>query len=295
MEILLKNIVSSQLTPFSSVLIFLDIAERKKAAGELAPFDPSAHYIHPLSRVHMTVSINNHRATLNISSARSIKSVPNMEVVPDSQDEDEEDYGSDDEEVGGDDSDDDMSLLPRRSGRLPPKKIKKKELPFSPKKTRSRRVLVLDSDLEPSDNNELPIPTRRSTRIRKGVKLNLDTDSYGDNTSESSGYASPSSRSKGKKPKRIARTKTSRPAYGHFRDVEDLDYDFDSDEEDVSLNRHRDICEKCHKGPTHKLLQAFIKKGKGKAKQRRKSLEDELEQSDDEEERLVRLGGWVRW
>lgn len=174
-------------------------------------------------------------------------------------------------------------------------------LPFSPKKTRTRRVFVIDSDQELPSNEELVehLPTRRSTRTRKGVKVNLDTDAYLNSCSESSDGGSDEfethPRAKGaKKLKKAVRNKASRPAYGHFRVVADLDYDSHSDEETAPLREHRNICEKCHRGPAHKLIQALLKKPKSKGK-RRKTTEDEFEESGDEEEKLAALGGWVRW
>ncbi|RDB29203.1 Chromatin remodeling factor mit1 [Hypsizygus marmoreus] len=272
--------------------------KRKEVAGELEPFDPSAHYIHPHSRVKTTINIRKGGVTtVRMRSARSIKSTPELEVVPDSQDEEMEDIDdedeSNDEEDDEDYDEDDISQPPRRSTRP-----SKQPLPFSPKKTRSRRVFVIDeSDQEDEDSESVNrLPTRRSTRTRKGVKANLDLETYNDDFEpsgeDSDEYGSRSTRSKGRKLKKKAvRGKASRPAYGHFRAVAELDYDLDSDDEDASLRKHRDICEKCHQGPAHKLIQAYLKKGKGK--KRRKTSDDEFEESD-EEERLGALGGWVR-
>jgi hypothetical protein len=237
-------------------------------------------------------------ATASVSSARSRSSV-DLEVIPDSQEEDEP---QDDDDDSKDDDDDDeydetdMLAVPRRSGRS----IKSKQvLPFSPKKTRSRRILVIDSDQEHSDSDGSEVrPIRRSTRSKKGVKVKLDAETYSDDQEsegETSDYDSRKlSKPKSRGPKKSVRPKAARPAYGHFRVVADLDYDYSGDES-MPIGEHRDICEKCHRGPAHKLIEALMKKSKGKGKKRRKSPEDEFEESGDEEERLAALGGWVRW
>ncbi|KAF8078789.1 SNF2 family DNA-dependent ATPase [Lyophyllum atratum] len=280
----------------------VDEFKSKSAAGETAPFDPSAHYVHPLSRVKTTISISKRRATVNISSARSIKSTPELEVVPDSQDEEEMENDDDDEDEESEDEEDEedeyeesgRSLPSRRSGRSTVKS--KTALPFSPKKTRSTRVFVIDSDHEDSDNTVTRPPSRRSTRVRKGAKLNFDTDTYTDDfersDEDSEAYTSRKAQAKGKKTKKQVRGKASRPAYGHFRSIADLDYDSHSDEENAPLRKHRDICEKCHQGPANELIEALSRKGKPRRK--RKTSEDEFEVSGDEKERLSALGGWVR-
>ncbi|KAF5384826.1 hypothetical protein D9615_001372 [Tricholomella constricta] len=279
----------------------VDEFSRKRAAGESAPFDPSAHYVHPLSRVKMTVSISKQRATVDISSARSIKSTPEFEVIPDSQDEGELEHdGEDDDDEERESEEDDeyeeqeRSLPTRSSGRSIAKP--KKALPFSPKKTRATRVFVIDSDEENGDSEKSVtlLPSRRSTRIQKGVKVNLDIDAFTDNFEPSDGdsdtYGSRRSQFKGKKSKHKVRPKVSRAAYGHFRPIAELEYESCSDEESAPFRRHRDICEKCHKAPAHKLIQALSKKGRSK---KRKTSEDDFDVSDDEE-RFAALGGWVR-
>jgi chromodomain-helicase-DNA-binding protein 4 len=237
--------------------------------------------------------------TVSVSSARSASSV-DPEAVPDPQEEDEPQEGhngsDDDDDDGYDETD--MLAAPRRSGRTTDKA---KGLPFSPKKTRSRRILVIDSDQEHTDNDgsETHRPTRRSTRSRKGVKVNLDAEMYSDNL-ESEGETSDDygsrtlSKRKGKDPKKIVHPKAARPAYGHFRVVADLDLDY-SDDDSMPIGEHRDICEKCHQGPAHKLLEAQMKRSKGKGKKKRKTPDDDFEETDDEEKRLTALGGWVRW
>ncbi len=92
----------------------------------------------------------------------------------------------------------------------------------------------------------------------------------------------------GKKPvkkKKVVRGKASRPAYGRFRFVADLQLDEEEYEDIAPLIAHRKICEKCHTAPTHE--QQVKKKGR-----KRKTKDDE---SEDEETRLANLGRWVRW
>lgn len=251
----------------------------------------------------MTLSINKRRATVSISSAPSIKS-DDEEVIPDSQAEDELDdetqeiSGSSEGEIEEDeyeDEEDSVQVATRRSHRSLAKP--KKDLPFSPKKTRSRRVFTIESDQELTNDDNLPAP-RRSTRSKKGLKVNLDTETYQDDTeptdegSDDYELQNRQRRKEGKK-RKANRPKASRPAYGRFRAVADLDYD--SDEETAALREHRDICEKCHRGPAHQLINAFLKRPKNKGKRSKKTSEDEFEESVDEEERFNSLGGWVRW
>lgn len=230
----------------------------------------------------MIVNISNNRATVNISSARSLRSKDRVEVVSDSEGEED---SSDDDEASEDgyDSGGKPEGPRRRSGRTQTK------LPFRPQGSRARRVYVVDSD---SGSERGPV--RRSTRAKKAAAIDLDADAYSEGSdsggrSESSGSHSGS----GEQKKKIVRGKASRPAYGHFRVVADLGYD--SDEDTAPLREHRGICEKCHRAPAHELLNTLAKRPKAKGKQRKKTTDDEFEESGTEQERLVALGGWVRW
>ena len=244
----------------------------------------------------MTLNISKrYGATASVSSARSRSSV-DVEVVSDSQEEDDDDSADDDDDNDREYDETDMLAAPRRSERSKSKHV----LPFSPKKTRSRRILIIDSDQEHSDIDDSDRrPIRRSTRSKKGVKVNLDAETYSDDQ-ESEGETSDDydsrklSRLQSKKRKKAVRPKAARPTYGHFRNVADLDYDY-SDDENMPIGEHRDICEKCHRGPAHNLIEALAKKSKGKGKKKRKTPDDEFEDSNDEEERFTALGGWVRW
>ena len=187
----------------------------------------------------------------------------------------------------------------RRSARLATgsMKLKQSKLPFSPKKLRSNRVRRGQSISDSEDDLggygqvdsdvEILVPTRRSTRSRRNVHLNLadeeesDEDTYHDSPRHRSSAKEAGKRLKKKRPT------TARPAYGHFRDISDLDFDSYEDEATSSLRAHRDICEKCHKRPAHEQLRRS-KKG------RRKTEVNEGE-SDDDEDSIRSLGGWVRW
>ncbi|KNZ72345.1 Chromatin remodeling factor mit1 [Termitomyces sp. J132] len=280
-------------TPFLRKFKHLvDEFNRKDAAGELEPFDPSAHYIHPSSRVKFTVSINNRRATVNISSARSIKSVSGLETVPDSEEEKRTDVDDESDNDESDFEEEEQSFRRRTSGQV--SVTRKQTLPFSPKKTRSARVFVIDSDLETgaSDKNVTIIPTRRSSRNTKRNRKELkDLDSDDSDAdlicySDADAYAPRTPHTKAK-PKKLMGKRESRPAYGHFRSIADLDYDSHSDEETAPMRKHRNICEKCHQPPAHKFLKAL-------SRSKKKKTEDEFEESGDEEEKLAGLDGWVR-
>ncbi|KAJ7107605.1 SNF2 family DNA-dependent ATPase [Mycena crocata] len=256
---------------------------RKKTAGELAPFDPAAHYVHPKSRVRMVMNIGKKGARVSISTNGSVPPTSDTEEVPDSEEEDDEE----DEEYG----DDASPIKPRRSTRST--NLPRQNLPFSPKKTRSQKIIVLDSDEDNDADGSTNAPTRRSTRSRKGFKVNLDEGAYYESEQEdddSEGYDS-ASKLKGtaKRPK-VARKKGTRPAYGHVRPVDDLDYDPNSDEETAALRVHRNVCEKCQETPAHEQLEAEKKRPKGRGRKKR----DEFEESGDEVERISKKGGWVR-
>ena len=85
------------------------------------------------------------------------------------------------------------------------------------------------------------------------------------------------------------RAKASRPAYGHFREVADLELDDQSDDETLPLRAHRGECEKCHHPPSHILL----KKLERRYRNRRSS--DSNDEEEDERDNLESLGGWIRW
>ncbi|KAG6821361.1 hypothetical protein H0H93_014158 [Arthromyces matolae] len=286
-----KFLSETFLQKYSSLV---DEFHHKESTGNLEPFDPSAQYIHPLSRVRMIVSIKTRRATVSISSGRSIKSTSEPETIEDSEDE---------SHSGGDDEDgafEEEEQSPRRRTRRINAK-RKQALPFSPRKTRSAKVFVIDSDLETgaSEQGATIIPTRRSTRSSARTKTTMgdsDIEINGDDLSYSGDTVSSprTSRSKARTKKPVQK-RESRPAYGHFRSVTDLDYDSLSDDESVTIRKHRGICEKCHQPPAHLQLRALKKRGKAKSKKKKaKDDDDDDEVPIDEEEMLTSLGGWVR-
>lgn len=238
----------------------------------------------------MTVRVNNNRAKVHISSRGRSES----SVAPDSEEEEE-----DSEEDPSEDEDFEANS-PAPVRRLTRSRARPLKLPYSPHKTRTQKVYTVeDSDEEDASGGEdtgKGKGTRRSTRNRKVLKINLN-DNYSDGSAleDSEGYQ-PNRKSKAKshKAKKPSRGQASRPAYGHFRPISELEYEYDSDEESV-LRRHRNFCEKCHLGQANLLLAAEIKRSKNKGRKKRKTSDDELEESGDEQEKLTAMGGWVRW
>lgn len=172
-------------------------------------------------------------------------------------------------------------------------------LPFSPKKMPSIKSYFLpdsdEFDSTDSEVQEVPQPTRRSTRSKKTVRTNLDDNDFVDDADgvdsdefddEDSSYSKP----KAPKQKKIVRGKASRPAYGRFRVIADMELDEQEDPDTAPLRAHRKTCEKCHKKPAHQLLLDARKPKKG-----RKKKKGSDEEAEDDEQRLTALGGWVRW
>ncbi|KAI0936745.1 hypothetical protein AcV5_004808 [Taiwanofungus camphoratus] len=253
--------------------------ERSKAEGTLADFDPSAHYVHPASRVKMVLRLRRRSATERLSS-----------------NSDELAMGLD-----SDDSDESSPLVRRKSARVARMGVKKiaRDLPFSPKKTRAatRPVIVHGSDSEDvldSDIEEVLVSTRRSTRTQKRARSDFDDGDFEDELDEISDEYAVEKPTKPKvTKKKVIRGKASRPAYGRFRVIADLELDKQEDEETAPLRAHRDVCEKCHREPAHDLLAAAAKKSKkGKRKNSKNSEDEDIDGN--EEERLAALGGWVR-
>ncbi|KAJ7042418.1 SNF2 family DNA-dependent ATPase [Mycena alexandri] len=244
----------------------------KQTAGELAPFDPAAHYVHPNSRVRMRLSIARSGARVSISANGS---VPPSSDVDEVHSEDDEDEGQEEDDDYGEE---DSPIKPRRS--------------TLPRRRGSQKITVIDSD---DDADSTHAATRRSTRSRKAFKINLDEGAYSESEQEgddSEDY--PRVKSAAKRPK-VARKRGARPAYGHVRGVEDIEYDPNSDEETAPLRVHRAACEKCHDKPAHKLLEAERKrKSRGGGRRKKKTTDDEFEESGDEMERITKRGGWVR-
>lgn len=254
-------------------------AVSKKQYDELEPFDPSASYVHPTSRPRT-------------------KGSKDSSMTPGDGEADEFALGDETSESDGEIEDYEEESDPakmRRSSRPATIKItlKQSTLPFSPKKTRARTapdrsaVLLDDSDDEdPLDGSMSPAP-RRSTRSKKGARLNLDDAEFVELAEDSDDYGE-TPQPKKKAPRR---NKASRPAYGRFRPIAEADYD--SDEDTAVLRAHRGDCAKCNGLPAHVQLQQLKKKKPKKRKSRRE--EDEFEDNDDDDVRAAKLGGWVRW
>ncbi|KAI0375223.1 hypothetical protein BV20DRAFT_1110377 [Pilatotrama ljubarskyi] len=249
--------------------------EESKDLGTLPPFKPTSFYVHPGSR----------EDTLTLK-------IPGRGDRPASRRVPSEEYSSDElaqDMVSDEGSDRHPATSTRRSTRAAAASANEKlgsTLPFSPKKTRSGRAILVHGSESDSDVQEIAAPTRRSTRARKSKRTNLDDEDFEDAQLVDDDSEAPRSGKKAQK-KKVVRGKASRPAYGHFRVVADLQYDEEEDEELAPLIAHRSICEKCHTPPAHEQLKKAAKKGK----QRRKNEDDE---SEDEETRLNNLGGWVR-
>ena len=227
------------------------------------------------------------KVKININTRRV--SGEDANVTPDSE-EDEEDSESTGD--GGDDDYDGVGVrrLPRRTTRP----NTRKELPYSPRKSRARRVLtIVESDTENSEYRAgSPAPARRSTRAKRATEIHV-IDSDDDDYLDDDDYNAPT-KLKVRTKNRNTHIKSAPPMYGHFRDITTLDEDpFSDDEDNEALRRHRAICEKCHLGPADKLLAAFKKKSKSKGKKRKRSTE-EFEESDDED-KYINMGGWVQW
>jgi hypothetical protein len=206
-----------------------------------------------------------------------------------SEDDDE------DNETNDDEGDEDYGGVGVR--KQPPRTARpntRKELPFSPRKLMSQKVLtIVESDTEDSEYQASSrISARRSTRIRKATEIHVidsDEDDYLDEGHDRR------TKAKSKTKKKASHAKLAPPMYGHFRDITSRDEDpFSDDEENAALRQHRAICEKCHLAPAHKLLAAFKKKSKIKGKKRKRSTDDEFEESDNED-KYINMGGWVQW
>ena len=157
-------------------------------------------------------------------------------------------------------------------------------LPFSPAKAPTKRRIR--RRVQSSDSEDEVVVTRRSTRSTRNTRSYRDDDEYEDEEPGGSddGLSAP-------KKKKRARTKASRPAYGHFREVADLELDDQSDDEALPLRAHRGKCEKCHHPPSHILLKKLDRRHKKK----RSSNSSEEGDEEDERDSLESLGGWVRW
>lgn len=234
---------------------------------------------------------------MRISQSTEVESVAASEEEESTEyeDEGEEEDEDEGEEEGEDEGEEDHEYEEDEedSARTPPRSVRpttRKELPYSPKKTRSTHIAVIESDSEASwkgsaDHQSL----RRSTRSRKAAEIVLVSDEDSDE-----GYTSRAKKGKAQPVRKKRTVKSVQPMYGRFRDISTLDEDPFSDEDDEVLRLHRKVCEKCYQPPAHTLLEQFRKKSKRKGKKRKRSTDDEFEESTDEES-FTSIGGWVQW
>jgi chromodomain-helicase-DNA-binding protein 4 len=277
------NMVSHILLP-SNCQTYSSDKERAKAEGELEPFDPSAQYVHPLSRVKVKIRISSESRS---QSAR----VSDGEMFVNSEEEDESEES---EESDGSEDDDDygVPVLRKRLSRRA-KSTATKELPFSPRKSRSRKIMTF-AESESDFSDQMPGPTRRSMR-KKVTKINLITDEEDYLDEDEMDSQSRDRRAKGKGKIKAKKSTQIKPMYGRIRAVSTIrDDPFPDDEEHEALRRHRDICEKCHQKPAQLLLAAFKKRSKSNGKKRKRSTDDEFEESEGDE-KYINMGGWVTW
>lgn len=265
-------------------------SERQKAQGLLDHFDPASDGVHEHSRMNPRISID---AVPRITTSRttSENDMSQSPPPPDSPLTEEDDDRSGDEDCAS-------RASIRKSSRLAAtnKKLIQSKLPFSPRKLRSNRGRsISDSgdDLggygQVDSDVEIFVP-RKSTRSRWSARSNLADDLVDDRESEEDAYHdSPRRKFRTQETGKKKRSAAARLAYGHFRDIDDLDFDSYEDEATSSLRAHRDICERCHKPPAHEQLAKAKKKG------RRKIKDDKGESDDGDEDHIRDLGGWVRW
>jgi hypothetical protein len=286
------------------------VVDKKKDAGELGEFDPSSSAVHEDSRIRTIITIDMvngvARSTRAWGYTSSLASLSDL-TEPSESDQEEDDDRSEDEYRQG------QSMPARKANsryiRAAAAKSKRTsrattqtKLPFSPKKLRSRHVrrymTESEDELAGYEQEDIidVIPARRSTRERKSARTDLAddyVDETGDSESDDESYMETSkkagkSKAAAKTPK-LRRGPVSRPAYGIFRSVADLEFDAYEEEDTELLRAHRDICEKCHKAPAHVQLQ---KPKKGRKKIRK---EDDYGFEENEDDLVQSLGGWVRW
>ena len=204
----------------------------------------------------------------------------------------EEDDESDKSEESEDDDDYDAPIL-RKSLSRRAKSTATKDLPFSPRKSRSRKVMTF-AESESDSSDRTSDPTRRSARS-KVTKISLITDEEDFLDEDEVNSDSQVRRAKAKGKTKVKKLVHPKPIYGRIRTATAIQDDpFPDDEEHEALRRHRDICEKCHLKPAHLLLAAFKRKSKGKGKKRKRRTDDEFEESEDDQ-KYIDMGGWITW
>ena len=239
--------------------------------------DPQTHSVHPERRAKrgLVKKFNPHGASVHPLS------LPRLEDPSESS---EDEYASEgfeeSDQLEESDSDSDGFAPAARVRRL----RSTTRLPFSPAKAPAKRRI--HRRVQTSDSEDELAPARRSTRSTRNTRSYHDDDEYEDE--ERNEFNDAPSLPK----KKRVRAKASRPAYGHFREVLDLELDDQSDDETLPLRAHRGECEKCRHPPSHILLKKLDRRRK-----KRGSSDNDEEDEEDEEERdnLESLGGWVRW
>lgn len=280
----LTNLVSSPPSHANYWQSLTLLSAQKKESGLLADFDPSSRRVHPKHRIHPKIKISKlkheqFQRTHERKGRRTSSSDSDHSGASSGQDDDDdEEGGNDEDEFGG------RPQRKQQSRAVKNHALVQSQLPFSPKKTRSRgrvqTVELSDDEFEAGDKPAL----RRGTRTRTGQKNTVDYDDDYDELDDDGESEFDDEEVKGKKGSKGKRqAKALKPEYGRIHNIKDEgDY-----EEDASLRAHRDVCEKCDKQPSHLLLK------KAKKKRGRRKRDDEFEET--EEERALRLGGWVRW
>ena len=231
----------------------------------LKDFDPYGKSVHPLSRPRPQKSSK----SSGDEYASDSEEVDQLEE----SDELEESDQLDESESDLDDFVPSTRVRQLRSAR---------RLPFSPAKAPPKRRLRRRAQSSNSDDEI--VAARRSTRSTRNTKSYQDDDEYEDEEPDGSEDAVSAPKKKKK-----ARTKASRPAYGHFREVADLELDDQSDDETLPLRAHRGECEKCNHPPSHILLKKLERR------HRNKRSSDSNDEDEDERDNLESLGGWIRW
>lgn len=227
----------------------------------LREINPSSPSIHPKDRVSVKAS----RFTRS-SGARVAK---NKRTIIESSEEDNDQSEDDFDESEADEDEDEKSAVPpRRSART--SNEKKTYVSARPVNARGRAA----------------------SAKKRGAYAEIDEDYDDDQDDDDNDQGS---QLKKHVPK-VLRGRLSYPAYGNIRGVADLSDDESGDEEAV-FHAHRNNCEKCQQPPAHELLKEYYKKGKGKGKGKKRGRPREVDEfeEDDDEERFLNLGGWVRW
>ncbi|KAF8497997.1 hypothetical protein JB92DRAFT_2985471 [Gautieria morchelliformis] len=253
----------------------VDTYDERKDAGTLDTFDENSSRIHPKDRVNkMSISGKSNRARRPVT--RSALSQPaRRTLVIDSSDEEDDDSQGGYDSQGYEAVDEDDASNKRRK--------------FAEPTRRSTRTTGVTNKISYRDESLSPMKTRANPK--RHVSRITQDDGYTDEDDDEDSDQVVSEQVN-PKPKKAPRGRLSRPAYGNIRTVADLSDD-DSDDEMAALHAHRKTCEKCQDPPAHELLTKFYARGK-KVKSQRKVKEDDFEDNVNEEQRYLRLGGWVR-